>query len=167
MRHSGQNDICVGTPVANRRRIELEGLIGCFVNTLVLRTDLSGDPCFTDLLTRVRTATLEAQDHQDLPFERLVMELDLARELGHNPLFQVAFSLDNTPNSRVEMSDLIIEAFDVETKTAMFDLSVDVVETADGLLVLFEYNTDLYLRTSIESLCKSLRDSSQCDRRTA
>ena len=150
-RHSGQNDICVGTPVANRRRIELEGLIGCFVNTLVLRTDLSGDPCFTDLLTRVRTATLEAQDHQDLPFERLVMELDLARELGHNPLFQVAFSLDNTPDSRFEMSDLIIEAFDVETKTAMFDLSVDVVETADGLLVLFEYNTDLYLRTSIEN----------------
>ena len=151
-RHTDQNDICIGTPVANRGRIEIEGLIGCFVNMLVLRTDLSGNPRFTELLARVRKGTLEAQDHQDLPFERLVMELDLVRELGHNPLFQVAFSLDNTPIPRVETSDLVIEAFDVETKTSMFDLSVDVVETADGLLVLFEYNTDLYFSSSIERL---------------
>ena len=151
-RHSGQDDICVGMPVAKRGRVEIEGLIGCFVNTLVLRTDLSGNPRFNELLARVRAATLEALDHQDLPFERLVMELDLARELGHNPLFQVSFSLDNTPAPQIEADDLVIETIKVETKTAMFDLSVDAVETADGLLFFFEYNSDLFFRSTIERL---------------
>src|SRR5262249_12814297 len=90
-RYSGQDDIAVGTPVANRTRTELEGLIGFFVNTLVLRTSLSGDPSFRELLSRVGEGALNAYAHQDLPFERIVHELHPERDMGHNPLFQVSF----------------------------------------------------------------------------
>ncbi|MCI0736829.1 MAG: amino acid adenylation domain-containing protein [Beijerinckiaceae bacterium] len=151
-RHSGQKDICVGTPVANRRTVETEGLIGCFVNMLVIRTGLSGNPRFTELLARVREAVLEAQEHQDLPFEQLVTELKLSRELGHNPLFQAAFAMDNTPAPKVEAAGLIIEAIDIGTETAMFDLSVDIADAADGILINFEYNADLFDRSTIERL---------------
>ena len=97
-------------------------------------------------------AVLEAQDHQDLPFERLVTELNLARELGHNPLFQVSFAFDNTPVPKVALKDLTIEAIEAETTTAMFDLAVDIVDSADGLSISFEYNTDLFFRSTIERL---------------
>ncbi|WP_198017230.1 non-ribosomal peptide synthetase [Methylocapsa acidiphila] len=151
-RYSGQDDICVGTPVANRRWTELEGLIGCFVNMLALRADLSGNPRFTELLARVRAVTLEAQDHQDLPFERLVTELGLARDLGRNPLFQVCFAAENKRAQRIALDDLAIEPIEVETTTAMFDLSLDVVEDDDNAFAVFEYNSDLFLRATIEGL---------------
>ena len=154
-RYSGQEDICVGTPVANCRWIEIERLIGCFVNTLVLRTDLAENPRFTELLAQVRAVTLEAQDHQDLPFERLVSELNLVRDLGHNPLFQVSFALENRSVPRAELKDLIIEVIDVEIVTAMFDLSVDVVDAADDCFAVFEYNRDLFFRSTIERIAAS------------
>jgi amino acid adenylation domain-containing protein len=153
-RYSGQDDICVGTPVANRQTADVEELIGCFVNTVVLRTSLGGNPRFTELLARVRTVTLEAQEHQDLPFERLVTELNLVRDAGYNPLFQVSFAMDNLPDLRTELKDLAIELFEVETLSAMFDLSVDILETGESLLAVFEYNTDLFPRPAVERLAE-------------
>ena len=96
-RYAGQDDICIGTPIANRSRAELEALIGCFLNTLVLRTDLSGDPAFRVLVERVREVTLGAFAHQDVPFELLLARLGVERDLSRTPLFQVFFNLLNLP----------------------------------------------------------------------
>lgn len=143
-RYTRQDDIVVGTPVANRNRTELEPLIGFFVNTLVLRTDLSGDPTFRDLLSRVREVTLGAFAHQDVPFEKLVEELQPERDTSRTPLFQVMFSLQNAPVPPLKMGDIEISLLDDDTEVSLFDLSFDVMERADGLLCTLEYNTDLF-----------------------
>ncbi|HEY0171322.1 MAG TPA: amino acid adenylation domain-containing protein [Pyrinomonadaceae bacterium] len=143
-RHAGQEDIVVGTPVANRNRTELEPLIGFFVNTLVLRTDLSGDPTFRELLGRVREVTLGAFAHQDVPFEKLVEELQPERDTSRTPLFQVMFSLQNAPPPPPRMGGVEVSPFEDEAAVSLFDLSLDVTERADGLLCVLEYNTDLF-----------------------
>jgi amino acid adenylation domain-containing protein len=143
-RYTRQDDIVVGTPVANRNRTELEPLIGFFVNTLVLRTDLSGNPSFRELLGRVRDVTLGAFAHQDVPFEKLVEELQPERDTSRTPLFQVMFSLQNAPQPPLRMGDIEISQLDDETEVSPFDLSFDVMERADGLLCTLEYNTDLF-----------------------
>src|SRR6266566_5336432 len=151
-RYSGQEDLLVGSPIANRTRPELEDLLGCFVNTLVLRTDLSGNPTFGELVQRVREVTLQAYDHQDVPFEKLVEELQPARNLRYSPLFQVMFVLQNVPLAAQDLSGLVISPFKLENTTAKFDLSLCLQETEQGLSGYLEYNTDLFEASSIERM---------------
>ncbi|MCL4532020.1 MAG: amino acid adenylation domain-containing protein, partial [Actinobacteria bacterium] len=152
-RYTGQEDIPVGCPVAGRTQAETEGLIGFFVNTLVMRTDLSGDPSFQELLSRVREVTLGAYAHQDLPFERLVEELHPERNLSHNPLFQVALAFENTPPSSLKLPGLVVNPVEVDTATAKFDLTL-YVYPLDGktLKATLEYNTDLFDDSTISRM---------------
>src|SRR5262249_36899083 len=148
-RYSGQSDIVVGTAIANRNRSEIEGLIGFFVNSLVMRTDLSGDPDFVTLLSRVRAVCLSAYAHQDLPFEVLVDELRVERQTNRNPLFQVAFVLQNAPMPAFESPGLLMKRIEVDNLTAKFDLYFELTDTAEGLVGAFEYSTDLFDETTI------------------
>src|SRR5262249_55215037 len=132
-RYTGQDDIAVGTPVANRNRAELEGLIGFFVNSLVLRTDLSGNPRFRELSGRVREVALDAYAPQEFPFEKLVRELKPERDMGHNPLFQVHFQLFNDRGNFDEPGPLDGEDLEIERGAAIFDLALDLWEYSDGL----------------------------------
>jgi amino acid adenylation domain-containing protein len=143
-RYSGQEDLVVGSPMAGRNRPEIEKLIGLFVNTLVLRTDLSGNPRFLDLMRRVRETSLGAYAHQDVPFERLVEELNPERDLSRNPLFQIMFSLQNVPRDKWQLPGLTLSPFQMGSGTEKFDLSVNLVEKQNGLKVSFSYNTDLF-----------------------
>ncbi len=156
-RYTGQDDIIVGSPIAGRNRPEVEGLIGFFVNTLVLRTDLSGNPSFRELLSRVREIALEAYAHQDLPFEKLVEELQPERNLSHSPLFQVMFVLQNTPGQALELPDLKLNPMEVDNDTAKFDLTLSVVEGTEGLQGTFEYNTDLLDAVTVKRMVGHLR----------
>ncbi|MEG4574228.1 amino acid adenylation domain-containing protein [Microcoleus sp. N3A4] len=143
-RYTGQADICTGTPIANRNRLEIEGLIGFFVNTLVLRTDLSGNPSFLKLLLQVREVALGAYAHQDLPFEQLVEELQPTRSLSHTPLFSVMFVFHNVPLIPSELPGLTVSPFEVENFTAKLDLTLSFENTREGLIGLWKYNTDLF-----------------------
>jgi amino acid adenylation domain-containing protein len=143
-RYTQQEDIIIGTPIANRDRSEIEGLIGFFVNTLVLRTNLSNNPTFRELLHQVREVTLGAYAHQDLPFERLVEELQPGRNLSHSPLFQVMFILQNASTEVLDLPELTIELLKIEKNTANFDLTLSVSETETGFRGDLEYNTDIF-----------------------
>jgi amino acid adenylation domain-containing protein len=151
-RWTGGEDVPVGTPVANRNRPEIEGLIGFFVNTLVLRADLAGDPAFGDLLERARQTSLHAYAHQDLPFERLVEELQPERSLGATPLFQVMLSLENQPMSRVQRPGLTVERLPREERAATFDLVLGVAESGETLIGGFSYRAALFDATTIRRL---------------
>jgi len=143
-RLAGQDDVAVGTPVANRTRSETAGLVGFFVNTLVLRGDLSGDPTFRELVGRLRAVSLAAFAHQDLPFERLVEELRLERDPSRTPLFQALLVLQNAPTSALAAGDLEIRDLAVPTATAKFDLSLSLVELPEGLNGALEYSAELF-----------------------
>ncbi len=151
-RYTGQEDISVGTPVANRNHSEIEGLIGFFVNTLVMRTDLSGDPSFEDLLERVRKVSLDAYAHQDLPFEMLVEELQPERDMSHTPLFQVMFAFQNAPMRTQRLPGLTLRQLEAHSKTAKFDLTLTVTEEEDRLSGALEYNADLFDTVTIERM---------------
>lgn len=153
-RCTGQHDILVGSALAGRRKLELENLIGFFVNTLVFRGDLSGDPTFKELLGRTRETTLAAFAHQDLPFERLVQELGPDRAVRQNPLFQVMFVLQNAVMSPVALPDLNLEPLDVDNGTAKFDLTLQMLESPQGLRAALEYNVDLFESATIARLLK-------------
>jgi amino acid adenylation domain-containing protein len=148
-RYSGQEDILIGSPIANRNRSEIEQLIGFFVNSLVLRTDLSGNPTFRELLRRVREVTLGAYAYQDLPFERLVESLQPERDLNRNPLFQVVFALQNAPIEALELPGLRLSPLDIDPGTARFDLEFQVVECLGSLGVVVVYSTDLFDQITI------------------
>ena len=156
-RHTGQEDILVGVPIANRTRTDLENLIGFFVNTLVLRADLSGNPSFGDLLGRVREVALEAYAHQDLPFEKLVEELQPQRDLSFNPLFQAMFVLRNAPAQPLELTGVAAKSVEVDTYSSMFDLTLYITEEAEGLTGWFEYNTDLFRDATIKRMVARLQ----------
>ena len=143
-RYTSQDDLIVGTPIANRNRLETEGLIGCFVNVLVLRTDLSGNPGFRELLRRVQKVCLGAYSHQDLPFDRLVEELQVKRDLNRNPLFQVMFELQNTSLRTVEQPGLTLSPVEGDSETAHFDLTLQIADVDQGLTAAFVYNTDIF-----------------------
>jgi len=142
--YTRQDDLVVGTPVANRNRLEIEGLIGFFVNALVLRTDLSGNPTFRELMRRVRKVCVDAYAHQDLPFERLVEELHIERDLSRNPLFQVMFVLQNSPVHAVELPGLSLNPVIADGGTTHFDLTFHVVDSDQGLVATAAYSTDLF-----------------------
>lgn len=151
-RYTDQRDLAVGTPVANRHRPEVEGLIGLFVNTLVLRSHLSPHASFEALLEQIKTTTWAAYDHQDLPFEKLVEALQPERDLSYSPLFQVKFRLENLPTERLSLPGLTFERLPQAVTTAKLDLSVDLYETADGLVGGFEYNSDLFKPDTIRRM---------------
>ncbi|WP_315792608.1 non-ribosomal peptide synthetase [Bradyrhizobium sp. SZCCHNRI1002] len=153
-RYSGQTDIVVGSPIAGRVDRQLEGLIGFFVNTLAMRTDLSGNPSFIELLGRVKEVALGAYAHQDLPFEKLVEELQPVRDLSRQPVFQVSFSLQNTPQDAIELPVLTLRLLGSEHRTSLFDLTLFMRETEAGLVGTFEYASDLFDRATIERLAE-------------
>ena len=152
MRHSQQDDVAVGSPVAGRDRPELEGLVGYFVNSVVLRSDLSGNPRFTELLGRVRQTALDAYTHQGLPFDHLVAELSPQRDLSRNPLYQVSFALNNQPAPAYTLAGLSAQPMALETRIAKFDLSLTVAEVGGELHGEFEYSTDLFEASTVQRL---------------
>ncbi|HAA27294.1 MAG TPA: condensation protein, partial [Cyanobacteria bacterium UBA8553] len=155
--YTQQDDILVGSPIANRNRGEIEELIGFFINTLVLRTDLSGNPSFRELLSRVRQVTLGAYAHQDLPFEKLVGELQIERDLDSNPLFQVWFTLQNSSTVDVSLPDLTLNLFEVKKTTVPFDLALLLSEKPEGISGCFEYKTDLFAASTILSMVERFK----------
>ena len=143
----------IGAGIANRNRAEVEGLIGFFVNMLALRADLSGDPSFRELLGRVREVCLGAYAHQDLPFEKLVLELSPGRDLAREPLFQVALVLQDAPHTNLDLrGELAATVLDAGTRTAKYDLTVFLWESADGLSGFIEYATDLFDAATIRRM---------------
>jgi amino acid adenylation domain-containing protein len=175
-RYTHQEDIAVGSPIANRNRSEIEGLIGFFVNSLVLRTDLSGNPTFRELLARVRQVTLGAYSHQDLPFEKLVEELHPERNLNIHPLFQVVFGFENTPMSALELPGLVPSFMDIDFKTTRFDLELHLWkcsedfrslwggkwENSEGIRGIVVYNTDLFDEATITRMLGHFKTLLEC-----
>jgi alpha-ketoglutarate-dependent taurine dioxygenase len=150
--HSGQQDILVGTPIADRGHVELEELIGCFLNTLVMRSDLSGNPTFRELMRRVREMALNVHAHQELPFEMIVDEVQPVRSLNQNPLFQVAFTLENAGPSAPQLSGLTVEFLETGGTTVQFDLILHMVDMDEGLLAALQYSKDLFDKADIARL---------------
>lgn len=143
-RYSGQDDICIGSPIANRNRREIETLVGFFVNTLVLRHKIEGNPSFNEFLSQVRQVATSAYTHQDVPFEQVVEALQPERSLSYNPLFQVVFVLENFLLDTLELPDVTLTPQFVERGTSQFDLTLAVWDTKQGLIGSWEYNSDLF-----------------------
>ena len=166
-RYTGQDDIVVGTPVAGRVRSELGGLIGFFVNTLVMRSDLSGEPSFLELVRRVRAETLDALEHQDLPFERLVEELAPSRDLSRSPLFQVMFVMQNTREPVLQaLEQQVLQAhpgdlrrihWAVEGVESKFDITLTAAEQPGGIRLTLEYSTDIFEEATARRLLTHYR----------
>ena len=148
-RYNGAGEVVVGTPIANRQEVGLEELIGFFVNTLVLRVAVRGEERFGELLQRVREVTLEAYAHQDVPFERVVEELQPERDLSRNPLFQVLFALQNVPQYVIQLRDLSLEGVELNAATTRFDLELHIWDRPEGLNCTWVYSTDLFERETI------------------
>ncbi|HEY0640601.1 MAG TPA: MupA/Atu3671 family FMN-dependent luciferase-like monooxygenase [Pseudonocardiaceae bacterium] len=155
-RHSGQADLAIGTAVAGRTTPETEALVGVFINTVVVRADLTGDPAFTELLTRTRRAVLDALAHSAVPFEQVVDTLDVPRDLSRAPLFQAILILHNTPMPRLELAGLTLEGLDIDPGVAKLDLNMELREEPDGVRGFLEYNADLFDRSTVQRLADQL-----------
>lgn len=155
-RYTGEEDLCVGTTLSGRNRKEVEPLIGFFVNTLVIRSEVSAGLPFRHLLRQVRQNALEAYAHQDVPFELLVEETAGQRSLSYSPLFQVMFTLQNTPPVSFDLDGLTAEPLDVETETSKFDLSLEMFETESGWKGALEYDRSLFEEATMRRLITHL-----------
>ena len=151
-KYTGEDEIVVGTDVANRNRVEVENIIGFFVNHLVLRTDLRGNPTFREMVKRVREVAIGAYAHQDLPFDKLVAVLRPDRDLGQTPLFQILFLLESLPAEEFQLSGLKLSHLEASTNTTKYDLTVFMLETQDGLVGVWRYNTDLFDASTIKRI---------------
>lgn len=151
-RYSGQTDLAIGFPIAGRNHTQIENTIGFFVNTLLMRFQLADRPDFRQLLARVRTMATEAYAHQDVPFERLVEELQPERSLSYNPLFQVMFVLQSVPMTESKFADLLVQPLEIAQQSAQFDLTLEMVEEAAGLKGYLKYNTDLFDASTIQRM---------------
>jgi len=151
-KYTGQDDICVGSPIANRTRSEVEKLIGFFVNTLALRSDLSGNISFVDFIKQIKQTTLDAYSNQDMPFEKVIEIIQPERNLSYSPLFQVMMVLQNNPASELFFGDLSLRPVEFEQTVSKFDLIISFKETAEGLLGEIEYNTNLFEKDRIERM---------------
>ncbi|MDH5548219.1 MAG: amino acid adenylation domain-containing protein, partial [Gammaproteobacteria bacterium] len=147
---SNQSDICVGTPIANRRHSELEPLIGFFANTLVIRTSMDDNPSFTELLSKTRHTILDSYSHQDLPFEQLIDSLNVEREMSYSPLFQVLFGLQNAPKPSLKEGELQLQNVDTPNPIVRFDLELFLVESPQGIKGSWQYDKDLFDAKTIE-----------------
>jgi amino acid adenylation domain-containing protein len=147
-----QEDLIVGTDLANRSSIETEKMIGFFVNQAALRADLSGDPGFTDLLSRVRTMTTEAYVHQDVPFDRVVEAVNPQREINRTPLFQVKFVLQNVPRPKLEVENLRLVELELGSGTAKFDLLINVLQKDGALHMLWEYSSEIFRESTVQRM---------------
>src|SRR5262249_25440518 len=157
MRYSGQEEIAVGSPIANRARAETEALIGFFTNTLVLRTQVEGKLSFQELLGRVRTVCLSAYAYQDLPFEQLVERLQPERDLGRHPLFQVMLVLQHAPTERLGSLGLRLSNLGIPDETSKFDLLLSALEAEDHLGCNINYNCDLFEEETIGRLIEHFK----------
>ena len=153
-RYTSQEDIIIGTPVAGRNRLETEGLIGFFVNTLVLRTSVTAGSRFCQLLKQVRELTLGAYAHQDLPFEKLVEELQPERDLSRLPLFQVVFALQHAAGEEFELPGLRLTRVELKDVTAKFDLMIVMESSKENLTGSIEYNSDLFEHSTIQRMSR-------------
>jgi len=156
MRVTNQFDICVGSPIAGRNRVEIEKLVGLFINTLVIRTDLGDNPTFRGLLSRVRDASLDAFEYQDLPFEKIVADLNPIRDLSRSPIFQTMLAFQNYPEISLKIDDLQIEKMRFGPRIAQFDLTFTILESKDGYDCSFTYNKELFKKSTIERMVSSL-----------
>jgi len=156
-RMASRDELLLGSPVAGRGRVEIEGLIGLFVNVLVLHVDLSGDPTFHELIERVRRVSLEAFEHQDLPFEKLVEELRPERDLSRPPLVEAMLSLGNVPAERLRLPGVTLEPVAVESGTSKVDFTVELAERDGGLAGVLEYSSELYDAVTARRLAEHWR----------
>jgi len=158
--YSGQNDFCVGTPVAGRERSELEKVVGFFVNTLAVRADVAASDCFNDVLVRVKQSLLDGYAHQEVPFEQIVEEIDPARDMSRSPLFQVMLAYQNIPmdqqglGGQETLGDISLEPFDPGVDSSKYEITMTLWDTEDGFGGSLQYNTDLFSQSTIESMSR-------------
>ncbi|MBU3108710.1 non-ribosomal peptide synthetase, partial [Clostridium gasigenes] len=156
-KYTKQNNITIGTAVANRKVDGIENIIGFFVNTIVLNTEIEGDMKLSQLLEKVRDTTLEAYDNEDFPFDQLVERINPLRDSSRNPFFQLMFTYQNTPKSKVELQDLRVEEYALGSRKSIVDITLNIEENGNRIFGVFEYNSDLFYEQTIQRICNQFK----------